>query len=286
MSYDTGEPAERNASRWANALSVPALLLIAWVLYELTSQPALAVATICLKFGWDDARTAWWLRQRDVNRRRGRALFWLYLAFGLWKVAITASLMIFAYIFLRFMGWLGGGVGRQVVGALIAAFVGIFLSALLTCWSVFLAWKHRLKLWLHHRLHQARRQNAWPPPRWATGDRNFAGTLLGTTLFASGLPVLLIALLAALGPLQPGNPAVKLVLLGFHVGCLLLAGLLFRLERGAAGRRVFARMPGECWQQIKAEDVRSSAATAVQYASDEIQASRAASWGQREAPSY
>lgn len=288
MSYDTGEPSERRANRWANALSVPALLFIAWVLYELTSQPALAVATICLKFGWDDARTAWWLRRRDANRRRGRALFWFYLAFGLWKVAITASLMIFAYILLRFMGWLGGGAGRQVVGALVTAFTGIFFAGLLACWAVLLAWWFGLKLWLHHRLHQARRRNAWPPPCWLTGERNFAGMLLGTTLFASGMPLLLLALLTiarqALGPLQPGNPAARLVLMGFPVGCLVLAGLLVWLVRGAAGRRVFARTPAECWPQQALHNQPVQAASALRYASDEIQASRSSSWGERETP--
>lgn len=291
MSYDIGEPSERRVNRWANALSVPALLLVAWVLYELTSQPALAVAAICLKFGWDDARTAWWLRCRDANHCRGRATFWLYLAFGLWKVAIAASPMIFAYIFLRFMGWLGGGAGRQVVGALITAFTGIFLSALLASWAVLLACRFRLKLWLHHRLHQARRRNAWPPPpHWLTGEYNFAGTLLGTTLFASGVPLFLLGLLAiarqALGPLQPGNPAARLVLLGFPAGCLLFAFLLLWLVRGAAGRRVFARTPGECWQPRAIDEKPLRATPALQYAGDEIQVSRSSSWGERETPTY
>ena len=106
MGYNTGEQDDR-AGRWANVLSVPLLLVIGWVLYELTAQPALGVAAVCIKFGWDDFRTAWWLRRRDPDWRRARACFWLYLASGLWKLAISASLMIFAYIFLKFMGALG-----------------------------------------------------------------------------------------------------------------------------------------------------------------------------------
>src|SRR5205823_1721793 len=52
---------------------------VGWALYELTTQPALGAVAVCLKFGWEDFRTARWLRRRDPNRRRGRACFWLYV---------------------------------------------------------------------------------------------------------------------------------------------------------------------------------------------------------------
>ena len=67
------------------------LLIVAWLVFELTAQPALAVAAVCVKFGWEDFRTARWLRRSDPDRLRGRACFWLYVASGLWKTAITGT---------------------------------------------------------------------------------------------------------------------------------------------------------------------------------------------------
>src|SRR5262245_6522225 len=100
MGYNTGEHDDR-AGRWANVLSVPLLLVIGWVLYELTAQPALGVAAVCAKFGWDDFRTARWLLRIDPNPARGWACAWLSIANGLVKVSFTATLLSAAIICLH-----------------------------------------------------------------------------------------------------------------------------------------------------------------------------------------
>ena len=74
-----------------------ALVLIGCVIYELTQSPALGSVLVCLKFGWDDFLTARWLWRRDADRWRRASLFWLYLAWGLWKTAIVAFLMSLAF---------------------------------------------------------------------------------------------------------------------------------------------------------------------------------------------
>src|SRR5262249_10330275 len=104
----------------------PALLLIALALYELTNQPALAVIALCTQFGLEDVRTAFWLRKRAPSGGRGWASFFLYFACGLWKMAITATLMIFAYIILLIIHAAAGGqgldlrtIGLQMAGAIL-----------------------------------------------------------------------------------------------------------------------------------------------------------------------
>jgi hypothetical protein len=280
MSYDTGEQRDR-ASRWANALSVPLLLVIGWVLYELTAQPALGVAAVCVKFGWEDFRTAWWLRRRDPDWKRGRACFWLYIASGWWKLAISASLMIFAYIFLKLVGALGPGAGRHVAGALLTAFAGIVLAAVMSCWAITLALFWHIKLWLNSGLHTARRHDRWPSHRYA-GRYNGAGLLLGTSLFATFVPVLLLSLVVGvsrmMGPLDQPGPAPLLVLFGFPALCALLILALVHLIRRTLRPRVFAATAKECWGAAVVEEKPSP----VLYAGDEVAASRlATSWGER-----
>src|SRR4051812_15316482 len=99
MSKGTPERAEEQAPRsWGVHVSWSALFLLGWLLYEATSQPGLAAAVTCAKFGWSDWRAAWWLRRVDPDWRRGRTCFWFYLAFGLWKVAVMALLFMFLLV--------------------------------------------------------------------------------------------------------------------------------------------------------------------------------------------
>src|SRR5690348_799120 len=95
----TGSPAEDRG--WRFPLSWTVLILLGWLLYECTAQPALAAAVACAKFGWADVRAAFWLRRVDPDRRRGATCFWCYLTFGLWKVAVMSILVM---ILLGFLG--------------------------------------------------------------------------------------------------------------------------------------------------------------------------------------
>jgi hypothetical protein len=88
-----GEP-----PRWRRPFTWVTLVAIGWVLYELTARPALGSVAVCIKFGWEDFRTALWLRRRDPYLLRGRACFWLHLASGLFRIASVAGLMSIAFI--------------------------------------------------------------------------------------------------------------------------------------------------------------------------------------------
>ena len=49
------------------------LLALAWIIVELTHQPALGAVAVCLKFGWEDFRTARWLYNTDPQLWRRRS---------------------------------------------------------------------------------------------------------------------------------------------------------------------------------------------------------------------
>src|SRR5262245_49615175 len=92
---ETPWPGEARRRRWP--FGWLGLLALAWVLREMTHQPALAAVALCLKFGWEDFATARWLLRTDPFRRRARACSWLYFAWGLWKTALVAFLMSVAF---------------------------------------------------------------------------------------------------------------------------------------------------------------------------------------------
>src|SRR5690348_12629896 len=96
MNWRDEEREERRGwfGRWH--LSWPMLFLAGWLLYEFTAQPGLAALVACAKLGWGDVRTAVWLRRVDPDRTRGQTCFWAYLTYGLWKIAVMATLTMIA----------------------------------------------------------------------------------------------------------------------------------------------------------------------------------------------
>jgi hypothetical protein len=233
------------AGGWKPRLTWPALLLAGWLLYEATAQPGLAAAVTCAKFGWADFQAARWLLRVDPDRRRGRACFWFYLAFGLWKVAVLATAVTIAILFLGSLVHpgrrrLGGAALSPVLGgALVAAGVGFGLSFLTTYVALWAALRSRVKVWLGFAPHRARTERFWPPCHGLTNAAPFVTvTTLILTLWAFLLTLLLLV---------AGGGQFQAVFLGLLLAGVFLAfpaiALVFRLF----DRRVFARTPHECW---------------------------------------
>src|SRR4051812_3010858 len=93
MEEPTEPNPERPSHRWS-FVSWPLILAVAFIIFEVTNQPSFAALAMCLKFGWEDFRTAWWLKRPDPDRGRGRACAWLYLAGGLWQTAVIGVAMV------------------------------------------------------------------------------------------------------------------------------------------------------------------------------------------------
>ncbi len=168
------EPIERSGDetpgrRWREAITWAGLLTAGLIVYELTRQPALGTAALCLKFGLEDFKTARWLCRFDPQPARGRAFWWLYVGWGMDKVWMAAMLMIFpvfgVLIACRMAGPLnlGGWFWEMVLGVGLTCTAGVGLSSLAFVWSAVLAFRHGLRLWLHESVRAARRENVWPP---------------------------------------------------------------------------------------------------------------------------
>jgi hypothetical protein len=258
--YDPSDDAERR--RWRFAVSWPLLLLFGWLLYEVTTQPALAVVTICLKFGWSDFKTAFWLRRVDPIRARGRACFWMHVASGFWKTAVTALVPLFTLpLLIDAFGQkpaAGNGPIVHFIGAVLTAIGGFLLSALTTAVAAALAWRHHLRLWLNRAIHRDCREDNWPPLYALAGQPNNVGriflAMVFVFLFVAISPFLIWAAAALAAPIAAaaGNGATWFSVLFtaelMALACAIAGGRELLVRKLAAGS------PPECWPEAQSLD--------------------------------
>ena len=246
-----------SSDRWRTSLTWSTLVAIAWLIYELTAQPALGAVVACAKFGWEDFATAVWLRRFDEDRLRGRACSWFYLAAGLWRIAITATaativIAILQGIFASQPNQAAGDVLWQVCRAVgLESLFAFGLAALTTFIAVGSALRCHVKVWVDKQVNVARRKRVWPPERWGT---NRAKTLLTATLIplaailALGLLFGSIFAFVFLLGARRHPPVWAIVISMFLEVLLIVAAALFVLVlREIVSRRLIARIPEECW---------------------------------------
>lgn len=245
------------------------ILTIAVVVTELTAHPSIGVIVLCFKFGWNDFRTALWLRRRDPNRRRGAVCSWFYLSSGLWRVCLWSfALMFVATVF--FVATdppqarpanrpkVDPDLPPEMVICMVMWMGSFGVATLLTLLSVCLAWRQPVKVWISRSVSDSRRLNQWPPrlvprPRpernllnsWLVGS----GAGLFVLLFLIGLAVLMASFDAAkrLGP--AGNHQWIDVGFGVIVGVFVPIGSAFLILvfGDLIFKRIGARSPTECW---------------------------------------
>jgi hypothetical protein len=241
------EYVHEEGTQWRAPITWSALLVLGWLVYELTAMPALGAFVVCFKFGWNDFRTARWLRHIDPFRSRGRTCFWLYTAAGLWKIALTGTLVMFGVLVWLVIqnpgpknGQAIGAVALQVfLGAWVATLLGFALSTLTTCMAVGRAWRHGVPLWLQTSTHQARKENVWPSLQLhSSRQRNKAGRLIKWALM-----VLVLAASVAI-PLAVQR---RLRFLPFVLVFLALLPLAVRLFRAIRLKGLLAASPAACW---------------------------------------
>jgi hypothetical protein len=237
------------------------VLAVGWVLYELTARPMVGVMAVCVKFGWEDFRSAIWLRRRDPWPYRGRTCFWLYLASGLWKTAAAAFLVgvgyFFVFDFMRKMAARPAGpqadLREAILGAVMANAAGLAFAAQALAYALWLARRRQLRLWLGGAAHRARRQDFWPPGLGARPSQNYLMAVLMTVLLVLYMPAVVATtpVMLWLGGLVCRHVGVGLVGLWFVlpviVGCI--GGCIWGVVRCHrwVQRRVAASHPIHCW---------------------------------------
>lgn len=213
------------------------LLAVAWAVFELTHQLALAAVLVCFKFGTEDFLTAGWLYRRDPNRGRARATFCAFAAWGLWKVALVALAMSLCFT-LALVEDLNPPPAalRALRGTAIATAACFALSALLTLLGLGLAVAGGHRLWVGR---LARAAGRWPPVPAGGAAKNRLGALLTTGAVA--VPLAAAGLAGVLAP-RALHPCAGTAL-------LLTAPILVALVRDAVAERAGAHGAGECWPE-------------------------------------
>jgi hypothetical protein len=241
------EYVHEDGQQWRAPITWSALLLLGWLVYELTAMPALGAFVVCFKFGWNDFRTARWLRRVDPLRPRGRTCFWLYVAAGLWKIALTGTLVMFGVLVWAVIGnaapnnapWLGVAALQVFFGAWVATLLGFALSTLTTCIAVGRAWRHGVPLWLQPSVHKARKENVWPShyPHLKR-HRNKAGRLIKWAL---------MVVVVAASVMIPLTVERRLRFLTFVLVFLAVLPLAVSMFRAIRRHGLLAASPAACW---------------------------------------
>jgi hypothetical protein len=239
---------------WKEPLTWALLIAGGYLVAELTRQPWLGAVLACAKFGWNDFLTARWLRGIDPHRGRGRACFWLYVAWGLSKVVAAGAVLAPLLLFLRGVQNQGPRLRpldeadfQQSLGACIAVIMGIGMTGSATLLALRNAAGSGVRLWLGPQVHQARRLNAWPsscPSRDRTNRAVWflglgSGAMVWTAAWAAVLLGALVAQLA--GGIAPRPDFLALAAMAWVPLLVGPRGLLVPIPPHLAG------LPSECW---------------------------------------
>jgi hypothetical protein len=231
--------------RWRGIVTWSGLLTASFVVYEVTNQPALGTAVMCLKFGWQDFKTARWLWRYDPWRARGRACWWMFVAWGLWKVAALAvGVNIVVLSAMAVIENLNGKLPPDrlwgaFIGAGLTSIAGLELSAVATVWALIAAARNRTRLWLDGSARRSRLQGHWPP--YVSSRRPF--NRLRILHPSAGIALVIFGAGGVVGhAMRP---------FGFSEQWRVGVTLCFWLAGGALMKwlklRVLANTPDECW---------------------------------------
>jgi hypothetical protein len=252
--YDQYVYEDEGPRPWRWSIIWPALVVLGWLVYEITAQPALGVVVACTRVGWNDLITARWLLRIDANRGRGWTCFWLYVASAFWRIGLAGIVFMVAVACLADVKRGQLDLSTEIDSILATALGSIALTTLTVCLVIGFASRNRVKLWLNSRsMRQARKSNMWPSFAQVKGRNHaeyvvFVGLALLVYLVGPAAIVALIVFIVWLiTPFLGVPPDVYLytacfILLLEFVGSGMLIGF-----RKVFTERVVARTPAECW---------------------------------------
>jgi hypothetical protein len=251
QAYDdkAGSELAPSRRRWRWPFTWIGLVALGWLICELTARPALGAFSVCIKFGWEDFRTARWLLAADPYRKRGGPIALLVAAFGFAKVAFASLLMSFGFLVVSRLGGPLGQMPGELKGMLrttsLTLLFAFSISAAMAVVGVFWAWRHKLRIWLNSDIHVARRANLWPPPLACRCPVNRLDRLFIVTAIVGS--IWMACLVGSLLVPDDDRPllALTFLLMPFHI-----VGFL-------AFHAVLARIPEECWPDEALADERA-----------------------------
>jgi hypothetical protein len=245
------------------------ILTVAMIVTELTAHPSIGVTVLCLKFGWNDFRTALWLRRRDLNRRRGAICSWFYFSSGLWRVCVWSFGLMFLIVMVVGVSQAQQAGAQQVpnnapmppteiMTCMIVWLISSAMATFLTLVSVWLSRHGDVKVWISGSVSESRRQNRWPPRPtvWQRPETNLLRWWLILTAIAVFVPSFIVGVtvLATLGGRNPGQGGNWAAWVPVVIMTVLFLGAFFVLIVGGRQyERLGAISPWHCWPDNKVQ---------------------------------
>jgi amino acid transporter len=247
------EPSEiRTGFRWDWLLAFTA----AWILFDIFTEPALAVAIASFKFGWNDFVNGLWLRQRDPDRRRGNTHFVFYSAAAFWRITVTTFLIVIAGLAIagliavfRNRGAQNNAAGWHLTGMTMFIVCISFVLSSLTSWvAMLLAWRRRHKVWVHPDVRVDRRRSEWPPRPF--GNNQLSRVITSSMIFlvvaiVTATSIAIVSMVADRGRVVAPPAWLPLALLGG----MFASALIVLVVRDRAIRTMSASSPLEAWPE-------------------------------------
>lgn len=217
--------------------------LLGLLAFETFGDPCLSVVIGCLKFGYSDFRTAFWLR-RDPYFYRGKTISLCYFSRGMYVVAATAFLFIAAMgLYEHFFRPNFFQVESSFLTGLVMCFSGLFLGTVFASVAFRLAALHQVRIWMDSTIHQSRRENRWTEV--CVGTHNQIHWLCVAVLTVTFLTLSGMMFGVAHAKDRQGMLATSVVLSVLTCLCLNNVWGCWRLT---------AKSPEECWGDVN-EDV-------------------------------
>ena len=156
------EPERPSWFSWGDAWSwlFPVLGLC---VFEWFANPGVSVAVACLKFGYADFRTAWWLRG-DRFAGRGAAHAPFYISRGFFVSALCSAIgSVLVGLFERAIIKNNpfGVFEALSLSTMLVTVLGVFLGAIAAGLGFKRVVEQRQNIWMDSTIHQARRERRW-----------------------------------------------------------------------------------------------------------------------------
>jgi hypothetical protein len=155
------------ASTWKRRTVRQVLIVLAFVVFQMTAGLAAGLTVAVFSFGIRDVRTALRLWKFDPNRDRGRVCSWFYLAYSCWCVMVAVVSLLFFFGLCnedrRYHPSAPNLFSNEIAACAIILLFCMSVGIWASCIGVGLAMRRRIKVWVDPRLRLSLAANCWPP---------------------------------------------------------------------------------------------------------------------------
>lgn len=229
-------------------------LLVATLVYLVTTAPIAAAILPCLHGGWNPFRTGLWLLRSDPDRPRARTCFAFYLAAACWNAAAAALSAVVVFILAANTIGVQPAMSEFVAIMLVLA-GGVVLNTLLGWGAICAAIVRKVRVWVHPSLlattgGDLRSIAELSPPRSGFNQAIFvvATALAFPAVGAGAIGLAWMTVGQNRANVETGSATILTFALVFGVPLAMIPCYAW------LSSRIIARSPRECWPEMMVSD--------------------------------